>query len=512
MDKEIEKKQSLFFDMKPLSVEDMGEKLLRVSCNLLGIGPNRNGSNITKDAVINANKNLKHIPVVAHLIKDDDGSYYIGGHDFSVEFQPELEIRELTVPVGCVAGDSEFEFIDIKESDNSIREYLKCDLIIWKHLAPIMEAAYSDEIYFNESIEISDIEGTWDTDDGSFRIDFFNYDKACLLGLNAHDTSDKRHTEPCFRKSIVYPKQYSINCDFNKQFALLLKEINDFNLEIKNSNLNITKEQLNNDNTTNLKEEDSNLANDEKILDGKSVFVKISEILNDLNFRSKTGKTYNKYEIDSIDDNFVNVFDREDCYRPFSIPYIATEAENGLSIAIDYEHKIEKSLGFVEKKETGFNIQNEIEMISLDFATFKVAEHQSDAITKLTNDLDTMTINYTNAQLEIEELKKQVGVFEKEKDIISKQQHKNSIDLVINTYAEIMGKDSDFLAYRANVDYSESVENIEKELKIIHSDFNMKNLKKHSFNANYEICGVVGNKNLREDPMRERYGDAFDKF
>ena len=226
--KEFGKKQSLVFDTQPIEYRAMGEKLIRVTCYLLGTGINRNFSNITKEAIIKANAKLPHLPVVGHLIKDADGGYYLGGHDIKIEDKGhDWEITPLTVPLGCIAGDKDFEFVEITEEDTGVtREYLKVDMILWNHMSSVLKAAHSSEVYFNHSIEIDDVDGEWD-DTNNFRIDSFTYHAACLLGLGDSKWSHK-HVEPCFPESKVYPV-FSNNDDFKKQFALLLNEISKFN-------------------------------------------------------------------------------------------------------------------------------------------------------------------------------------------------------------------------------------------------------------------------------------------
>lgn len=182
--KEFNKNQTLVFNTKPVAFEAMGEKLIRVTCYLLGTGINRNYSNITKEAIIKANAKLPHLPVIGHLIKDEQGGYYLGGHDVKVEDKGhDWDIVPLTVPLGCIAGDKEFEFVEITEEDTgTTREYLKVDMILWNHMSSIMEAAYSREVYFNHSIEIDDVEGDWD-ETNNFRIDSFKYHAPAFLAL-----------------------------------------------------------------------------------------------------------------------------------------------------------------------------------------------------------------------------------------------------------------------------------------------------------------------------------------
>lgn len=230
MSKQFDKRQTLFFSTKPLAFERMGDKLIRVTCYLVGEGINRNGSHITKDAINKANKNLAHIPVVGNLLQDSNGDWYLGGHDYKINVQgSDWEIEPLTVPLGCVAGDKKFEWVEIEESTGQTREYLKVDLILWNNFSPVMEAAYSRDVYFNNSIEIDNIEGQWDHTN-NFRIDSFEYDCTCLLGLDAEDKWSHKHTEPCFEGAQVYPTyQFSAETQqrekFKLNFNLLLDEI-----------------------------------------------------------------------------------------------------------------------------------------------------------------------------------------------------------------------------------------------------------------------------------------------
>ncbi len=58
----------------------------RCRCNVFYTGRNRNYSDITESALQKfiTRKGYANVPVVAHLMKDGDGKYYIGGHDSKI--------------------------------------------------------------------------------------------------------------------------------------------------------------------------------------------------------------------------------------------------------------------------------------------------------------------------------------------------------------------------------------------------------------------------------------------
>ena len=522
MDKTFDRQQSLLFTMKPLSFEKMGDKLIRVSCYLLGVGINRNMSNITKDAISKANEKLAHLPVVGHLILDEKtGDYYIGGHDVKIEDKGrDWTIEPLTVALGCVAGDKKFEFVTLKEFEGTEneqeREYLKVDMIVWNHMSPVFEAAYSKDVYFNHSIEIDSIDGVWD-ETNNFRIDSFEYSKACLLGLS---DDSKKHVEPCFPESKVYPTNYSLDQDFNKQLALLKQEIQKFNLEsetdedvplvvsTETGEMDKTADKASQKNT----KEGEELAKKTDIL-FSDVCAKIKLLVGERTYRcSKTGKQYDKYCVLSIsekDSSFV-VVDRESDYSAFEISYIPTQTGEGLSIAIDYDSKKEMVVGAVEKTDAVFDVSAEIKAISKDVSDYDVSIHTNAKVNDLTKKLDDVTKEFEDAQGKIKTLEKQIGIFETEKKAFMQQKHKDVIDALVASRRDEMGKDSDFLEYCLEIDYSKTVETIEKDLKEIHYNFMVKNAPKG--NANFSAIETDIPVGHGKSSIEERYGAEIAKY
>ena len=383
-------------------------------------------------------------------------------------------------------------------------------------MSPVFEAAYSQDVYFNHSIEIDTVDGGWD-ETNNFRIDSFEYDKACLLGLN---DDAKKNVSPCFPESKVYPTDYSLDKDFNKQLALLKQEIQKFNLESETNDdvppvtspetgeMDKTADKASQKNT----KEDEELAKKTEIL-FSDVCDKIKLLVGEHTYRSsETGKQYDKYCILSIsekDGSFV-VMDRESGYSAFEISYIPTQTNEGLSVAIDYENKKELMVGAVEKTEAVFDIGTEIKTISKDVSEHDVSIHTNAKVNDLTKKLDDVTKDFEAAQGRITILEKQIGIFETEKKAFMKQKHKDVIDALVASRHDEMGRDSGFLEYCLEIDYSKTVETIEKDLKEIHYNFMVKNAPKS--NAKFSAIETALPDGHSKSSIEERYGADVAKY
>ena len=89
-----------------------------------------------------------------------------------------------------------------------------------------MEAIYSDDFYFNQSMEINVSEfRPYEEDSNYTELTDFTYSALCLLG-KADDKTSPEHTEPCFVESKVIPVQYSLEReDFSKVMGELKNEL-----------------------------------------------------------------------------------------------------------------------------------------------------------------------------------------------------------------------------------------------------------------------------------------------
>lgn len=225
------KHTSLKFKAKVTPIEKINEEFTLCKCYVQGVGKNRNFSYMSKENIQRCLPTLSYAPVVGHLIDklDEDGNptgeKYMGGHDYYID--DDWNLKSACVPYGVVKADS-FNFETVKEYEDEIEtEYLTAEVVLWTGRYPeLMEAIYSDDFYFNESMEISVSEyRPYEEDSNYTELTDFTYSALCLLG-KADDKTSPEHTEPCFVESKVIPVQYSLEReDFSKVMGELKNEL-----------------------------------------------------------------------------------------------------------------------------------------------------------------------------------------------------------------------------------------------------------------------------------------------
>ena len=122
---------NLSFSSKLTEFSKLNEQFIKASCYVMALGKNRNGSHFSKEAVVDALDSLYFIPVVAHLLYDEDNNkWYVGGHDRElVVTENGLMLKDVTVPFGCVIPENT-EFVEVEEDNGTQATYLKCSIVI----------------------------------------------------------------------------------------------------------------------------------------------------------------------------------------------------------------------------------------------------------------------------------------------------------------------------------------------------------------------------------------------
>lgn len=226
----------LEFDVQRIdALKKLNDEFLLVKIYAMAPGKNRNFTYISKEDTINAIPSAYYCPVVGHVrtYTDEDGveHLYMGSHDFDIT--DGWEIRDVTRPYGVIVEGSEnWEVVDEHGVDV---EYLTFNAILWVGRYPeLSEAAYSDEILFNQSMEIN-IENyrQLEEDSNYWEVLGFTFSAFCLLGkadensTNGHTDKDMEHTEPAFISARVEPYAFSLD-EFKKEFSLLKDKISKF--------------------------------------------------------------------------------------------------------------------------------------------------------------------------------------------------------------------------------------------------------------------------------------------
>ena len=470
---------SLNYIAKPISFEKINDEFSLMKCYILGIGKNRNFSYIGKDAVIEALPSLYNTPVVGHLIKKDDGTYYVGGHDRQIIIEDKnITVNDLTVPFGVVpANDNEPEFVEVTESDGTIVEYLVANIILWTgRYGEILEATYSEEIYFGQSMEINPINVSKLKDDKNYvDIKSFKFSALCLLGRS---DNPELHTEPCFPSSRVEPIDYSINKDnFKNEFSLMMGQLKELAFSFENKN----------------KEEGGNFNMDEKNKLIQEYGLRIEEV----NFEFEN-LTLEEFKI-QLDEFIANSKEngKEPDIATFSATYIQKRdaLRNALDpiIVKDNDDKlIEETYFWVNDFDDEYvyvgkdywttgnyecthgrftytfdettlvaTLTSEFEQMILTWLTVEENQKIQDeraTFETLQTEFDTYKSTYTTPDSEVQELK----TFKKEK---LDAEHKFAIEEVLSEFEDLSANE-DFIALQENA-LTFSIEDLERECLVI---------------------------------------------
>ena len=208
---------SLKFKAKVRPIEKLNEEFTLCKCYVQGIGKNRNYSYMSKENVIKNSHTLHYAPVVGHLIQKEDGSLYMGGHDWTID--ENCNFKSICVPYGVVTMD-DFGFEEVDEYGDKV-EYMTANVVLWTGRYPeLMEAVYNEDFWFNQSMEISvEQYRPYEEDSNYMELLDWTYSALCMLG-KADDKDSPEHTEPCFIESKIIPYNFS-----KAEFADVMSEM-----------------------------------------------------------------------------------------------------------------------------------------------------------------------------------------------------------------------------------------------------------------------------------------------
>lgn len=480
--------------------EVLNEDFTRCRCSVFYTGRNRNYSNITEEALDKfiARKGYANIPVVAHLMKDDDGNFYVGSHDRKIILSNEgIDFIDETIPYGVIPEDCNPSKDLITEKSGIQRKYFSVDVILWSHRYPIMEASYNDEIYFNQSMEI--VFDSCETDsDGYVVVHDFHMSALCLL--NKRDSSgtdgNNKNQEPCFESSQV--KKFSIDeSKFKQNFELMLEKL----------------KQYESDGTTATVQNNATNNNPHMEGENKMDLTKFTALLSDIKCE---GNDCVKYELLSADENKIYVFDKEDGYKLYSVEYVNS---NDGDPVINWNTKTEGDITFTEKAEEVSHltaIYNEINdtlskkyatdyQIKLDEKIKEVSGEIETKYTKLQGDFETLQNSYSVVKEKLDKFE----AIEAEK---AKQSHIEAVKETLERFEKKIGKSPEFIYFKAKLENYEDVdlEKLDSDLTMLCGDVLMNSNTKKTFSYNPTSTNV--NKYSTENELTNRYGHLFDGF
>lgn len=124
-----------------LTEEVINKNFHKARLTVMHDGLNCNGSIVPTETMINASESLKNTPILAFIVRDEDGNATgeLGGHEMEykiTENNGEITFREhyLEQPIGVIPESANIQFEEIDG-----KTYLTCDAYLWK--------SYSNEAY-----------------------------------------------------------------------------------------------------------------------------------------------------------------------------------------------------------------------------------------------------------------------------------------------------------------------------------------------------------------------------
>lgn len=510
------KNQTLGFTSKLSEFEIVNQEFIRCKCYMLATGDNVNGSDITLESVQKAmaRGEFYNKPVIAHLYRDpeDNNKWRVGGHDSKwVITNTSFDIVNECIPFGVIPESSNLQLEEVLEADGeTVNTYLTCQLILWTGRFNIMDAAYSDDIYFNQSCELSVNEYHY-KDNDVLSIDDFTFSALCLLNKSS---DPHKNVRPCFPSCRVEKiKAFSIDTDkFKLNFELMLDKLKQYeSVGTTTTVLNSVTNQMNPQTKGELKMD----------------LTKIAETLSTQTYKNSDGKDVHKYKFLNATDSTVFALDMED-YKPYGFDYAtAKEEKNGEEkeyTVIDFDSKVEMSLSASEKITAEnfqeFSIKDEIDAAIGMFSKRqevkfdkKLGEVSDQISAKFQKDYDELKENYDSIVKANEILQSKVDAYEKTQKEAEAEAHKNEINTLVDSYADKLGKYSAFLVYKANIEkqYERTCDQVEQDLILMAGKYLTS--KEHSMSKNFNYKPTeAGVMTVKNDAINNRYGHLLDKY
>lgn len=478
------------FTSKLSNFEVMNSEFIRCKCYALASGDNINGSDITIQAIDNAiaRGEFYNKPVVAHLY-EEDGKWRVGGHDCKwVITDTKIEMINECIPFGTIPESCNLHKEEILEADGeTVNTYVVMDLILWVGRYNIMDAAYSDDVYFNQSCELSVNQGHYKEND-IYVIDDFTFSALCLL--NKSDIPED-NVKPCFGSCRVEKKTFSINeHSFKRNYKLLLENLKKYSLENKDIKSNTP---------------NTNISKGEK----KMELSKFADVLSTIKI-DETGNS--KYSLLDVTDTKVFALDIEN-YKPYGFDYAITKENDVDTLVVDFDSKVEMSLSATEKiKEEGFsefNIQETIDSIVERNLMEEIKLCSKELEAEFNKKFNELKEHYETLNAKYVETSEKLSKYQIKEAEVETEKHRDDINALFNKYAERLGKCSDFLVYKARVDVDKvSVDEVQEKLTLMLGKYTMDSQTKKNFSYQPQETRVW-NKN---NDAKNRYGNLLDKF
>jgi hypothetical protein len=348
-----------------------------------------------------------------------------------------------------------------------------------------MEAAYSKDIYFSQSMEINPLKISPLKEDKNYQdIKSFSFSALCLLGLS---DEPEYNTEPCFPSSHVEPISYELDKDrFKTEFSLMMSQVKKLTFSIENKTNNkggdLMDEKLQLLQKYNLTKESIDFEIEELSLEELQVkideFVAKNKETKDLSFsatyRQKREALCNALDQEIVKDGKGNIIEETYYYvSDFSDEWVYVERSHWT--ANDYENKYGRFAYTFDADSLAATISGEFEEMYLTWLTKEEKQKIEDAqkaseekYSSLQEEFSTYKTNYCTLETEVSELRTfKSQRLETEKETINAQ-IKAEKDAVFTEFEKDLGQLEEFAKLKEKSDEMDA-ETLTKEcLFILH--------------------------------------------
>ena len=209
------KRAHLFYQVNIKPVKPLNTELTLARCRVMALGKNRNLSHFTQDSVDRALPTLANIPIIGHVYADSEGKLRLGGHDSEIVSEDgTYKFKSTCVPWGCVPESHNAHYEEVEEADGTKATYLVADVILWNRYEDVFKTFYSDDVYANQSMEISVEDYAPLTEDKNYTdITKFSFSALCLLNKGESE-DDPDNVTPCFPSSDIQPYKFELDENF----------------------------------------------------------------------------------------------------------------------------------------------------------------------------------------------------------------------------------------------------------------------------------------------------------
>ena len=207
---------STFFSSEEKSVNNPNFHPVKI--RIMSSGVNWNGSDFVIDSLEMAKDTVSYAPILANIVKRDDGELDANGHDIDfemkIDYMGNISFKETYIekPVGVFLANS----CEKKYDEENNVYFLEAYGYIWKQYSDMYDILKRDEMK-DVSVEIEVQDGSY-RDDGIYEIRGFNVLGCTILGNGVLPAIDNSRVE--FNFSMTKDEEYENNL---RQLDILLQ-------------------------------------------------------------------------------------------------------------------------------------------------------------------------------------------------------------------------------------------------------------------------------------------------